>query len=332
MIKIKSSEITPESVYLSRRSFIKAFGTLVGGTLIAAACGGLEEEPAATLAGPTPEAVGADELGSTLTSFKDVTTYNNFYEFTTNKEGVAELSAGLGDVPLAGGVSEGMVRNPGMYDIDRFSKTVWRRKHILKSLCGLERLVGMVIPWLGFPLNKLLMACRANLPDAKYVRFTTLFRLRSRCLDTNPAPFAWPYVEGLRLDEAMHALAILATGLYGKPLPPQNGAPVRLVVPWKYGFKSIKSIVRIELVADQPVSLWMDRPQMSMAFMPTSIRRFITLAGLRPPNADWETGRRRTLSVSTVMRTKWRNCMRGWIWQLTFRAIQTSYHKGHNVH
>ncbi len=241
-----------KAVYLNRRSFIKAFGTLVGGALVAAACGGLEEVPVATLAGPTPQATGAgDELGGALTSFKDVTNYNNYYEFTTDKESVARLAEGFITSPWQVEVG-GLVNKPGIYDLDALARfAAEERIYRMRCVEGWS----MVIPWNGFPLSKLLREVEP-LGDATHVQFTTLY-------DPGQMPgqktnwLAWPYVEGLRMDEAMHDLTILATGLYGKSLLPQNGAPVRLVVPWKYGFKSIKSIVRIDLVDYQPVSLWM---------------------------------------------------------------------------
>jgi sulfoxide reductase catalytic subunit YedY len=252
MVKIKPSEITPEAAYLNRRSFIMAFGTLVGGALVAAACGGLDETPAETLAGPSPQATGAgDEPGEALTSFKDVTNYNNYYEFTTDKESVARLAEGFVTSPWQVEVG-GLVNKPGIYDLDKLLRfEVEERIYRMRCVEGWS----MVIPWNGFALSKLLREVEP-LGAAKYVQFTTLY-------DPGQLPgqksnwLAWPYVEGLRMDEAMHDLTILATGLYGKSLLPQNGAPVRLVVPWKYGFKSIKSIVRIDLVDTQPTSLWM---------------------------------------------------------------------------
>ena len=252
MVKIKSSEITPEAVYLNRRSFIKAFGTLVGGALVAAACGELDETPASTLAGPTPEALGTgDELGSPLTSFQDVTNYNNYYEFTTAKEGVARLAENFVSSPWQVEVG-GLVAKPGIYDLDALARfDVEERIYRMRCVEGWS----MVIPWNGFPLWKLLREVEPA-KEATHVQFTALY-------DPSQMPgqktdwLTWPYVEGLRMDEALHDLTILATGLYGKSLLAQNGAPVRLVVPWKYGFKSIKSIVRIDLVDYQPASLWM---------------------------------------------------------------------------
>ena len=252
MVKIKSSEITPESVYLSRRSFMKAFGTLVGGALIAAACGPQNDEPPAPSGGVTPQAAASqDELGGVLTSFDEVTNFNNFYEFTTKKSDVASQAAKFISSPWQVEVG-GLVGKPGIYDLDALRRfEVEERVYRMRCVEGWS----MVIPWNGFPLSRLLREVEP-LGDATHVQFTTLYdpaQMPGQRSDWLP----WPYVEGLRLDEAMHDLTILATGLYGNTLLPQSGAPVRLVVPWKYGFKSIKSIVRIDLVSYQPESLWM---------------------------------------------------------------------------
>lgn len=265
MKKIRSSEITPEHVYLSRRRFMQGAG-FVAASAILAACGIEQTAPAPpaapgqatqpTIAPPTntPAAAGAltDELGDKLTSFEAVTGYNNFYEFTTDKEGVAKLAANFRTSPWEVEVG-GLVNNPGIYDIDALRTKFSAQERIYRLRC--VEAWSMVIPWVGFPLAELLKEVEPT-SKAKYVRFETLY---------NPDEFPgqksnwyeWPYVEGLRLDEAMHDLTLLATGLYGKDLLPQSGAPVRLVVPWKYGFKSIKSIVKIELVEEMPVSLWM---------------------------------------------------------------------------
>ena len=186
-----------------------------------------------------------------MTSYQDVTHYNNYYEFSTNKEAVAKLAEDFPTSPWSVEVS-GLVNNPTTYSIEDFQKFE-PEERIYRLRC--VEAWSMVIPWIGFPLRKLLEEVQPT-GEAKYVQFTTLY-------DPNTMPahgaefYNWPYVEGLRLDEAMHDLTILATGLYGQPLPNQNGAPIRLVVPWKYGFKSIKAIVKIELVNYQPSTLWM---------------------------------------------------------------------------
>lgn len=254
MLKPKPSEITPERIYLSRREFLKGAGAVTAWSLFLAACGGRDLTTPAE-GRPSPElASGAtsDELGDPLTSYEAITNYNNFYEFSTDKTAVAKRARDFVASPWEMEVG-GLVANPGVYDVDDLRKKFPQEERIYRLRC--VEGWSMVIPWLGFPLASLLKEVEP-LPQARYVRFETLF-------DPEQMPgqdnlwYVWPYVEGLRLDEAMNDLAILATGLYGKALLPQNGAPIRLVVPWKYGFKSIKSIVKIDLVDEQPVSLWM---------------------------------------------------------------------------
>lgn len=252
---IPSSEITPEGVYLNRRQFMKGAAALSAATLLAA-CG------APGGSAPSVEVGGVGEGGATavptftpapdnLTSEQDILSYNNFFEFTQDKEKVATLAKDLVTSPWQVAVG-GLVRNPGVYDVDDLKRQFDPEERVYRLRC--VETWSMVIPWLGFPLHKLLQAVEP-LAEAQFVRFETLY-------DPEQMPgqrtdwYEWPYVEGLRLDEAMHDLTLLATGLYGKDLQPQNGAPIRLVVPWKYGFKSIKSIVKIDLVAEQPVSLW----------------------------------------------------------------------------
>ena len=249
---IPSSEITPEGVYLNRRQFMKGAAAL-SATAVLAACGAPQS--------PTPsEAVGVDGATAVptftpapdnLTSEQDILSYNNFFEFTQDKEKVATLAKDLVTSPWQVAVG-GLVRNPGVYDVDDLKRQFDPEERVYRLRC--VETWSMVIPWLGFPLHKLLQAVEP-LTEAQFVRFETLYdpaQMPGQRTDW----YEWPYVEGLRLDEAMHDLTLLATGLYGKDLQPQNGAPIRLVVPWKYGFKSIKSIVKIDLVAEQPVSLW----------------------------------------------------------------------------
>jgi sulfoxide reductase catalytic subunit YedY len=272
MAKINPSEITPEHVYLSRRRFMKGVGALVAGSALLAACGGQEAVSTPTpgeVPGPTagPAALPAptlganiDELGAPLTSYEAITNYNNFYEFTTSKEGVAKLAEDFVTSPWQVWVT-GLVQNRRIFDLEDLLKFE-QEERIYRLRC--VEAWSMVIPWQGFPLSKLLNEVEP-MSTAKYVRFETLY-------DPEQMPgqkrrsYPWPYVEGLRLDEAMNDLTLLATGIYGQPLLPQNGAPVRLVVPWKYGFKSIKSIVKIELVEEMPTSLWMDLAPMEYGF------------------------------------------------------------------
>jgi methionine sulfoxide reductase catalytic subunit len=251
---IPSSEITPEGVYLNRRQFMKGAAALSAASLLAACGAPGGSAPVAETTGTEGGATAVPTFTpapDNLTSEHDILNYNNFFEFTQDKERVAALAQDLVISPWQVAVG-GLVRNPGVYDVDDLKRLFDPEERIYRLRC--VETWSMVIPWLGFPLHKLLQAVEP-LAEAQFVRFETLY-------DPEQMPgqrtdwYEWPYVEGLRLDEAMHDLTLLATGLYGKDLQPQNGAPIRLVVPWKYGFKSIKSIVKIDLVAEQPVSLW----------------------------------------------------------------------------
>jgi methionine sulfoxide reductase catalytic subunit len=246
---IRSSEITPESLYLSRREFIKMAG-VAGVGLALAACG--VRPPTAAI--PTPDNLqitdATDELGDPLTPYESVTTYNNFYEFTTTKERVHLMAQDFQTSPWTIEVG-GLVHKPRAFDLDDLQRLgEEERVYRLRCVEGWS----MVIPWLGFPLAALLREVEP-MGDAAYVAFETL-NDPAQLPGLSNRSYPWPYSEGLRLDEALHDLTILATGLYGRAMPPQNGAPVRLVVPWKYGFKSIKSIVKIELLDYQPDTLW----------------------------------------------------------------------------
>jgi sulfoxide reductase catalytic subunit YedY len=228
-------------------------GTLAAGALLGA-CGVAAETPAATPSGPAPVASKTtDELGDPLNSYEQITTYNNFYEFSTDKAEPARLASGFKTSPWQVAVG-GLVNKPQTFAIADLLKQFDQEERIYRLRC--VEAWSMVIPWRGFSLSKLLKAVEPK-AEAKFVRFETLY-------DPDQLPgqrdgyFRWPYVEGLRVDEAMHDLTLLATGLYGRDLTPQNGAPIRLAVPWKYGFKSIKSIVKIDLVDTMPTSLWMD--------------------------------------------------------------------------
>jgi len=253
MVEIHPSEITSEHVYLSRRSFLKSAGALASGSLLLAACGA----GAATALSSAGEAMqpessaSTDELGDPVNSYTDITQFNNFYEFTTDKTTVVARVGNFRTSPWQVEVG-GLVHTPKVYDIDDLAGFEQEeRVYRLRCVEGWS----MVIPWNGFPLARLLEDVEP-MGDAKYVRFETLYDPDQMPGQKSPW-YAWPYVEGLRIDEAMHELTLMATGLYGKNLPAQNGAPIRLVVPWKYGFKSIKSIVKIDLVSEQPTSLWM---------------------------------------------------------------------------
>ena len=257
--EIPSSEITPKGVYLSRRTFMKGTAVLAATTALAAC--GAPSAPAETSTAATGEDTGmemptaegqTDELGDPLTSFQDVTNYNNYYEFTLDKEEVAPKSAGFPTSPWQVEV-DGLVGNPGVYDIADLRSRFDQEERIYRLRC--VEGWSMVSPWLGFPLSQLLKEVEPT-SDAKFVRFETVYDPDKMPGQKSPW-YEWPYVEGLRLDEAMNDLVLLSTGLYGQELMPQNGAPIRIVVPWKYGFKSIKSIVKISLVDEMPTSLWM---------------------------------------------------------------------------
>lgn len=252
MVKIASSEITPEQVYLSRRKFMAGAGLVAAGSLLAA-CGVGNSGIPAVPPGPTPSASKTtDELGDPLNSFEQITSYNNYYEFATDKESPARLAQNLRTSPWELAVG-GLVNKPHTFGLEDLLKLFDQEERIYRLRC--VEGWSMVIPWNGFALNRLLRKVEPK-AEAKFVRFETLY-------DPDQMPgqrdryFSWPYIEGLRVDEAMNDLTLLATGLYGRQLSPQNGAPVRLAVPWKYGFKSIKAIVKIDLVDTMPTSLWM---------------------------------------------------------------------------
>ncbi|TVR96156.1 MAG: protein-methionine-sulfoxide reductase catalytic subunit MsrP [Rhodospirillales bacterium] len=242
------SEITPRSVYLDRRRFLASASAagVIAALGLAAPRGAARA--AATFADIAPSPFSTDEA---MTDYRSVTTYNNFYELGTDKGDPARNAHRLRTRPWAV-VVDGLVRRPATIDIDDLLRDYRMEERIYRLRC--VEAWSMVIPWVGFPLAALLDRVEP-LGSARFVAFETLLDpeqmpgQRLRILD-------WPYVEGLRLDEARHPLTILAVGLYGEVLPGQNGAPVRLVVPWKYGFKSIKSIVRISLTEEMPPTSW----------------------------------------------------------------------------
>jgi methionine sulfoxide reductase catalytic subunit len=248
---IPYSEITPKDSYLNRRAFMAAAGA-IGLGLAAGRIPDLLDPP--TVHGGAKlqfKKSGLSTPGEALTPLKDVTSYNNFYEFGTNKDDPARNAGTLRPSPWQV-VIDGLVKKPQKLDLDSVMKLAPLEERVYRMRC--VEGWSMVIPWIGIPLSALLKSVEPR-PGAKYVAFRTL-------LDPKQMPgqrrevLEWPYVEGLRLDEAMHPLTILAVGLYGETLPNQNGAPLRLVVPWKYGFKGIKSIVKISLVANEPPTSW----------------------------------------------------------------------------
>jgi len=248
---IPSSEITPRRIYLNRRNFIAGAGALAGVALAGRNLGNIlvpsEEVFAGTKLNYAKSPLSTSE---TQTPFNDITHYNNYYEFSTDKYEPAELAKNFNPRPWSIKV-EGLVNKPKTFDIDALLKMqLQERIYRMRCVEGWS----MVIPWIGIPLSELLNQVEPN-SKAKFVEFTSLYDPK-RFPGQQRAVLDWPYVEGLRMDEAMHPLTILAVGLYGETLPNQDGAPIRLVVPWKYGFKGIKAIVKIKLVDKQPVSTW----------------------------------------------------------------------------
>lgn len=253
---IPSSEITPEHIYLNRRDFMKTAG-LLGLAAALAACvpQGAEATPAVA---PSPQPssldipVSSDELGDPVNTFEQITNYNNFYEFTEDKEGVAKLSKDFPTSPWKVEIG-GLVNKPKTYDIDDIRKMFPVEERVYRLRC--VEAWSLVIPWTGFPLAKLLQDVEPK-AEAEYVGFVTVLDTDHMVGQRMGGFYPWPYTEGLRIDEAMNDLAFMVTGMYGKDLLPQNGAPLRLAVPWKYGFKSIKSIVRIDLLDTMPGTFW----------------------------------------------------------------------------
>ena len=258
--KIKAEKVTDQQTYLNRRVFMRAAalaGTATATTLLYRRLNPppperVETEKLTQVAKSTdPDALkNGFVVNETRTPIEAITNYNNFYEFDTSKGGVASAAKGFVTQPWAIAV-EGLVNKPTVFDLDELLKfNLEERIYRLRCVEGWS----MVIPWIGFPLYKLLEKVEPT-SQARYVAFQTLLDPERMPLQRTGV-LEWPYVEGLRLDEAMHPLTILATGLYDEKLPPQNGAPIRLVVPWKYGFKSIKSVVKITLVAGEPPTTW----------------------------------------------------------------------------
>ncbi|CAM8324675.1 COG2041 Sulfite oxidase and related enzymes [Candidatus Methylopumilus universalis] len=246
--KIPSSEITPEHIYNDRRNFIKNLGLILSSSALSTFAntgfGALSSLPSFT--------ESKDHGNEKLTSLKDITSYNNYYEFGTSKSDPHDHADLLKIDPWSISI-EGSVAKSLKLDVDDLVKLIPIEERIYRLRC--VEGWSMVIPWVGIPLSSLLKKVSPT-GNAKYVEFVSLKR-PSEMIGQKDDMLDWPYTEGLRLDEAMHPLTILAVGLYGKVLPKQNGAPIRLVVPWKYGFKSIKAITKIRLVEKMPVSTWM---------------------------------------------------------------------------
>ena len=254
--ELPEDKITPERLFMSRRKFMLGMGAVTATAFLAACARQTPDIPTSPTPSTTPafcdgaKATGAaDELGDELTTCDDITNYNNFYEFSYGKEDIAKLSRDFKTSPWMVTVG-GLVDKPGSFSVDELIAKYQPEEHIYRMRC--VEGWSMVIPWTGFSLGRLLKDVQPK-TEAKFVRFESLYD-REQMPGDRSLPF--PYFEGLRLDEAMHELTILATGLYGKTLPPQDGAPIRLVVPWKYGFKSAKSILNIDLMAEMPSTFW----------------------------------------------------------------------------
>jgi sulfoxide reductase catalytic subunit YedY len=258
--EVDPAEITPEPVYRERKALgwgsRRAFGRGLGGLALAA--GGAAAASALAACGVTSgdpllfSQSAEENPQDTPNTLEQISNYNNYYEFTTDKEDVARVARGFKPEPWSVAVG-GLVAKPQTFSVGDLVGMFPPEERVYRLRC--VEGWSMVIPWQGFPLKKLLEAVEPT-SGAQYVRFETVKRPEEMPGQKSPF-YAWPYIEGLRLDEAMNDLALLVTGLYGKPLPSQNGAPIRLAVPWKYGFKSVKSIVKIDLVDRQPTSLWM---------------------------------------------------------------------------
>jgi methionine sulfoxide reductase catalytic subunit len=259
--KISTGEVTDPAVYFNRRTFLRA-GVLAASAVATGlvyrrlnpvAAGKVNTPVIQGITKPAAATAVADgfRVAEPETSLEDITHYNNFYEFSTDKEGVAPAAADFETKGWQVSV-EGLAGKPKVFDLDDLLKISPPEERIYRMRC--VEGWSMVIPWVGFSLSKLLDAVEP-LSDAKYVAFETLLDPK-RMPGQHSDVLNWPYVEGLRMDEAMNPLTLLASGIYGRTLPPQDGAPIRLVIPWKYGFKGIKSIVKIKLAATQPRTTW----------------------------------------------------------------------------
>lgn len=311
-LNLPSSEITDESVYRDRRRLLQLLALTPA--LGVARCAEADPPPPPKTVVTPAQARSGFRTAEELTRLEDVTSYNNFYEFGTDKTDPSKAAKTLKLSPWTVKVG-GECEKPGSLSLDELLKGIASEERIYRLRC--VEGWSMVIPWTGVPLGEVLKRF-APTSKAKYVAFTTLADpqqmpgVRYRSIN-------WPYREGLRIDEAMHPLTLLATGLYGKPLPQQNGAPLRLVVPWKYGFKSIKSIVEIRFVekCPRPPGTICNLP--NTASFPTSIQRWTTRAGARRPNAASPAPPASCLpnasrqSPSTGMPIRSLRCMRAWI-------------------
>ena len=266
-VDIPSSEITDKKVYLNRREFIQA----AGGTAVAAAAGIVGAEAIVRAAQPAPHGrklenvkksqLSVDEKTDKPNKWEEITTYNNYYEFGTDKDDPAMYAKSLKPEPWTVTV-EGECNHKAAWHLEDILKGQTLEERIYRHRC--VEAWSMVIPWVGFPLSEFIKKCEPT-SKAKYVEFTTLYDPKQMPGVRSPV-LRWPYVEGLRMDEAMHPLTILVAGLYGEVLPNQDGAPLRLAVPWKYGFKHVKSIVKVKFVEKQPMNTWQEQASNEYGF------------------------------------------------------------------
>lgn len=250
LLDIPDAEVTPEELYLSRREFMRGAAAFVGAATLVGAAGG-SRVLAQGASGATDELLGLGTTEERINTYEAITTYNNFYEFGYDKSDPSRNSGEFVTTPWSVTI-DGLAENTGEFPLDELVANFEVERRVYRMRC--VEAWSMVIPWNGFELRDLI-ALVVPKPEAKYVAFTTVFR-PEQMIGQRRNLLEWPYVEGLRLDEAMNPLTLLATGLYDKPLLNANGAPIRLVVPWKYGFKGIKSIVKISFVAEQPPNTW----------------------------------------------------------------------------
>ena len=261
---LRESDVTPKETFLKRRDFLAvagsaAVGVATNGFGLAGSPDAFAQNPAAQkLTNLKKSPFSTDEK---LNSYKDITTYNNFYEFGLDKADPGKYAHTLKPRPWSV-VVEGQCGKPGTYNIEDIMKYAPLEERIYRLRC--VEAWSMVIPWIGYPLSEFLKRFEPT-SKAKFVEFRTLVDTKQMPGQTEPA-LNWPYVEGLRMDEAMHPLTLLGLGLYGEVMPNQNGAPIRLVIPWKYGFKSIKSIVRVRFVETEPVNTWKQQQSSEYGF------------------------------------------------------------------
>ena len=262
---VRESEVTPKELFLQRREFIAAAGVTAAaiatnglGALGAADAVEAQNPAAQKLTNLKKSPFSTDEK---MNSYRDITTYNNFYEFGLDKADPGKYAHTLKPRPWSV-VVEGQCGKPGTYNIEDIMKYAPLEERIYRLRC--VEAWSMVIPWIGYPMSEMLKRFEPT-SRAKYVEFKTLVDTRQMPGQTEPA-LNWPYTEGLRMDEAMHPLTLVGLGLYGEVMPNQNGAPIRLVVPWKYGFKSIKSIVRVRFVENEPLNTWKQQQSQEYGF------------------------------------------------------------------